>query len=63
MFTFLNKVLSNKIVNSSVSIGAAVTMYFTPDYIDHIIQTLLVANGFRVLMLEEKKVGDKGAEL
>jgi len=37
-----------------VALIAAVVMYFTPDHIDKIIETLLVAFGISVLIIQKK---------
>lgn len=46
---------SNPKVKAAVSIVAAVVMYFTPDHIDRIIETLLLAYGFDMLIIDTKK--------
>jgi hypothetical protein len=47
--------LTDNRVKGIVSLIAAVIMYFTPDNIDAIIQTGLIAYGATVLMIVEKK--------
>ncbi|GHT96142.1 hypothetical protein FACS1894122_14220 [Alphaproteobacteria bacterium] len=47
-------ILSEK-TKGTIAIIAAVVMYFTPDYIDAIIQGLLGAYGITELTLREKK--------
>jgi hypothetical protein len=40
---------------SAIAIIAAVVMYFTPDEVDHIIETLLAAYGITILATGESK--------
>lgn len=45
---------SNPKVKAVISIAAAVVMYFTPDHIDRVIETLLLAYGFDLLIIDTK---------
>lgn len=45
---------SNPKVKAVVSIVAAIVMYFTPDHIDRVIETLLIAYGFDLLIIDKK---------
>jgi hypothetical protein len=55
----LKNFILNEKTKGVIAITAAVVMYFTPDYIDAIIETLLGAYGVAVLTLQEKKDAEK----
>lgn len=45
---------SNK-VKGIIAIAAAIIMYYTPDHIDRIIETILAALGIQQLTLKDKE--------
>jgi hypothetical protein len=47
----------NEKVKGAIALIAAVVMYFTPDYIDRIIESLLGVYGITVLTLQKKDAG------
>lgn len=42
-------------IKGLISIAAAIVMYFTPDYIDKIIESLLAAFGISEFIITKKK--------
>ncbi len=57
MSDFLN-IITNSKVKGIVALIGAVVMYFTPDHIDAVIETLLAAFGITTLMIDEKHVNE-----
>ena len=51
----IKKFLANEKVRGAIAILAAITMYYTPNHIDLIIETCLAALGISKLTIEEKK--------
>jgi hypothetical protein len=54
MFENLRDVITSDKVKGTVAVIAAVVMYFTPDYIDRIIESLLGVYGITALTLGKK---------
>lgn len=50
----VRKFLSNEKVKGGIAITAAVIMYFTPDHIDLLIETLLGAFGISKFVIDKK---------
>jgi hypothetical protein len=50
----LKSMLRSEVFRGIISIIAAIVMYYTPDQIDLIIQTLLSFYGITVLIIKEK---------
>jgi hypothetical protein len=50
----LKEIISNEKVKGGIAIVAAVVMWFTPDHIDKIIESLLGIYGVAVLTLRKK---------
>jgi hypothetical protein len=53
--TSLKTLILNEKTKGIIAIAAAVVMYFTPDHIDRIIESLLGIYGITVLTLTEKE--------
>ena len=51
----LKSIIENEKVKGAVAIVAAVIMFFTPNHIDLIIESLLTAFGITKLVISEKK--------
>jgi hypothetical protein len=51
----LKALITNEKTKGIVAIVAAIVMFFTPDHIDRIIESLLGIYGITVLTLQEKK--------
>jgi hypothetical protein len=51
---YLNKIIENEKVKGAIALAAAIIMYFTPDYIDTIIETGLTAFGISKLVIGKK---------
>ena len=47
----IKKILNNEKVHGAIAIVAAVIMYFTPDHVDMLIETLLGAFGLTKLTI------------
>ncbi len=50
----LKSIITNEKVKGVIAIVAAITMFFTPDHIDAIIEALLAAFGIGKLVLKKK---------
>jgi hypothetical protein len=53
--TNLKEIIANEKVKGIIAIAAAVVMWFTPNHIDRIIESLLGIYGITVLTLQKKK--------
>lgn len=53
--TDIKAFITNDKIKGIIAIAAAIVMYFTPDYIDAIIEAGLTAFGISRLMISEKK--------
>lgn len=51
----LKSIITNEKVKGAIAIAAAIIMFFTPDHIDLLIETLLAAFGITKLLITEKK--------
>ena len=51
----LKSIITNEKVKGAIAIAAAVIMFYTPDHIDLLIETLLTAFGITKLVISEKK--------
>jgi hypothetical protein len=51
----LKSIITNEKVKGAIAIAAAIIMFFTPDHIDLLIETLLAAFGITKLVITEKK--------
>lgn len=51
----LKSIITNEKVKGAIAIAAAIIMFFTPDHIDLLIETLLAAFGITKLVISEKK--------
>jgi O-methyltransferase involved in polyketide biosynthesis len=54
MLDFLKKLLMSEKTKGIVSMVAAVVMYFTPDDVDRIIESLLAAFGARAMFIKQE---------
>ncbi len=50
----LKSIITNEKVKGAIAIVAAIMMFFTPDHIDLIIESLLAAFGIQKLVLKKK---------
>ncbi len=50
----IKSLITNEKVKGVIAIAAAIIMFFTPDHIDLIIESLLAAFGIQKLVLEKK---------
>ena len=50
----LKSIIENEKVKGAIAIAAAVIMFFTPNHIDLIIESLLTAFGIQQLVLKKK---------
>lgn len=55
MSTSLKNLITSDKIKGIIAIAAAIIMYFTPDHIDAIIETCLVAFGISTLIVKEKE--------
>ncbi len=51
----LKSIITNEKVKGAIAIAAAVVMFFTPDHIDFIIESLLAAFGIQKLIIRKQK--------
>ncbi|MBR1733943.1 MAG: hypothetical protein IJ730_00590, partial [Alphaproteobacteria bacterium] len=51
----LKSIIENEKVKGAIAIIAAVIMFYTPDHIDLLIETLLTAFGITKFVISEKK--------
>ena len=51
----LKTIITNEKVKGAIAIAAAIIMFFTPDHIDLLIETMLTAFGITKLVISEKK--------
>ena len=49
----IKQFFNNEKVQGAIAIVAAIVMYFTPDHIDRIIETLLAASGIQKFVLKK----------
>ena len=49
----LKTIITNEKIKGTIAIAAAVVMFFTPDHIDLIIESLLAAFGIHKLVLKK----------
>ncbi len=59
----LKSIIENEKVKGVVAIVAAVIMFFTPNHIDLIIESLLAAFGIQQLVLKKKRLKQIGVTI